>query len=280
MIIEFTKMNGAGNDFIVVDAMNEPVALDADQIAFLCDRKRGIGADGVLLLEPDPGHDYRMRYFNRDGGEAGMCGNGARCLALFAVNRGLGGTADDSRRVTFATNAGTMRARVRGERIALEMADAFDLSLNLSLQVENRTEIVHFINTGVPHVVLRRTDIASLSDDDIVLYGKLLRHHSQFSPAGCNVNFASLSRDGSILIRTYERGVEQETLACGTGAVATAIIFAKLGLASSPARLSTRGGDELLVSFVLEPRGARGVILEGPARVNFTGTVSIAREDV
>lgn len=280
MIIEFTKMNGAGNDFIVVDAMREPIQLDGEQIASMCDRKRGIGADGVLLLEADPAHDFRMRYYNRDGGEAEMCGNGARCLALFAARRGLGTEVGDSRTLIFTTNAGTMRARVRGERIALEMADAFDLSLNISLQVENRDEIVHFINSGVPHVVALRTDITRLGNDDIALYGNMIRHHPRFAPEGCNVNFASRSPDGSIRIRTYERGVEEETLACGTGSVATAVVFGHLGLASSPARLLTRGGDELLVSFILERSGARGVVLEGPAKANFAGTITIYREGV
>ena len=275
MIIEFTKMNGAGNDFVVIDCMTEPIAFDTDQIAFLCDRKRGIGADGILLLEPDPAHDFRMRYYNRDGGEAGMCGNGARCLAHIAANRGLGVADGEARKIIFTTNAGTMKARVTGNRVALEMSDAFDLSLNLSLQVENRDEIVHFINTGVPHVVMNLTEVDTLEDDYINSYGNTLRNNPRFLPEGCNVNFASCIQNGSIQIRTYERGVEQETLACGTGAVATAIIFGHLGLALPPVRLLTRGGDDLSVSFSLDTGGAREVVLDGPAKVNFNGTITI-----
>lgn len=275
MKIDFTKMNGAGNDFVVIDCMREPARLDASRIALLCDRKHGVGADGVLLLEPDEEYDFRMRYFNRDGGEAEMCGNGARCLARYFAIRESGVAPAAEETVRFMTAAGAMQARIAGNRVALKMPDASRLTLNISLQVENREQIVHFIDTGVPHAVVHHADADALEDEFVDTVGRALRLHPRFQPDGCNVNFASTGPNGVIQIRTYERGVEQETLACGTGSVATAIVFAHLGLTAPPARLFTRGGDELRVSFELHPDGARNVVLDGPAEINFRGTISI-----
>jgi diaminopimelate epimerase len=273
--IDFTKMNGAGNDFILIDCIEREPQLDGEQIAAICDRQRGIGADGVLMLLSDPEYDFRMRYYNRDGGAAEMCGNGARCLALFAANRGFGCEDGSGRAMTFSSSAGTLRARVEGGRVAIEMTDAVDLSLNMSLQVEKREEIVHFIYTGVPHVVVVREDAAGLADEYVERFGRAVRAHRRFEPQGCNVNFASHSADGPVVLRTYERGVEQETLACGTGAIAAAIIFKHLGISNPPVALITRGGDTLQVSFTPHSSGARNVVLEGPAQINYTGTISI-----
>lgn len=278
MRIEFEKMNGAGNDFVMIDNLGGDIHLSASHIRRLCDRRRGIGADGVILLEEDSGADYRMRYYNSDGGEVEMCGNGARCAALFAVSLGLGRSQEGRTVLRFTAEPGLMEAAVDGPRVAIGMTDATAFEKDISLPVAQGSEIVHVINTGVPHVVVVEPHASTMSDREVFERGRAIRYHARFAPAGANANFVTVGDDGAVAIRTYERGVEEETLACGTGAVASAVVTAHLNELPSPVRLTTHGGEELTVSFDLEPAGARNVVLEGPATVNFSGTIELGEE--
>jgi diaminopimelate epimerase len=265
-MLRFTKMNGAGNDFILFDNRTRDIDLDRNQIAQLCDRHRGIGADGVLLLEkPTNRADFRMRYFNADGGEAEMCGNGARCFARFANK--VGG---EKAKISFETPAGVISAELKGDLVTLRMTEPTDLRLNVDLPMTAQNKAVHFINSGVPHVVI---PVAEIDDADVRREGAGIRHHKMFSPNGTNVNFIEKRGPNKIAIRTYERGVEDETLACGTGIVASALIFAASEKSSSPITVLARGGDELQVGFEKVDGGFRNVTLTGPAEFVFEGTI-------
>ena len=268
IMLRFTKMNGAGNDFILIDNRAREIDLDRSQIAHLCDRHRGIGADGVLLLElPANRADFRMRYFNADGGEAEMCGNGARCFARFA-NRVAGANG----KISFETQAGVISAELASNLVKLRMTEPTDLRLNVKLPVANENKAVHFINSGVPHVVIPVVEIENV---EVRLEGAAIRHHRMFSPNGANVNFIEKRESNKIAIRTYERGVENETLACGTGIVASALIFAATENTSGPIHVIARGGDELQVGFERVEGGFRNVTLTGPAEFVFEGTIEI-----
>jgi diaminopimelate epimerase len=245
----------------------------------ICDRRRGIGADGVILIEDDGGVDFRMRYYNSDGGEAEMCGNGARCAALYAVTLGLGREADRKLELRFMTAPGPLEALVDGDRVSVRMTHATGFKKGISLRVADREEIVHFINTGVPHVVVVEADVTDLSREALTSRGRAIREHPRFSPDGANTDFVSVTQGGIVAIRTYERGVEAETLACGTGSVAAAVVLSHLDFAQSPVDLITRGGDRLTVSFTLQPTGARDVVLSGPAAFNFEGIVGTPIEE-
>jgi len=276
MRIEFEKMNGAGNDFVMIDNRKGNIRLSPESIRVLCDRRRGIGADGVILVESEAGVDFRMRYYNSDGGEAEMCGNGARCAARFAGSLGIGEQRESGVALRFVATPGTMEAEVTELLVAVRMTDATHFEKSISLAVADRKEIVHFINTGVPHVVIEAAGVNAIPDSEIVERGRAIRYHERFAPDGTNVNFVSVSGDGIVEIRTYERGVEGETLACGTGAVAGAVAAAHLNGVRSPVTMITHGGEELTVTFVLEPAGARQVLLKGPAALNFRGSVELA----
>ena len=268
IMLRFTKMNGAGNDFILIDNRAGEIDLDRSQIAHLCDRHRGIGADGVLLLElPANRADFRMRYFNADGGEAEMCGNGARCFARFA-NRVAGAKG----KISFETQAGVISAELASTLVTLQMTEPTDLRLNVKLPVADENKTVHFINSGVPHVVI---PVAKIDDVDVRPEGAAIRHHKMFSPNGANVNFIKKRESNKIAIRTYERGVENETLACGTGIVASALIFAATENTSGPIHVIAWGGDELQVGFERVQGGFRNVTLTGPAEFVFEGTIEI-----
>jgi len=261
-------MNGAGNDFILFDNRTGDIDLDRNQIAQLCDRHRGIGADGILLLEkPTNRADFRMRYFNADGGEAEMCGNGARCFARFANK--VGG---QKREISFETPAGVISAELKGDLVTLRMTEPTDLRLNIDLPVADENRVVHFINSGVPHVVIL---VAKIDDADVRGDGAAIRNHKMFSPNGANVNFIEKRGANKIAIRTYERGVEDETLACGTGIVASALIFAATEESSSPITVLARGGDELQVGFEEIGASLHNVTLTGPAEFIFEGTIEI-----
>ena len=264
----FTKMNGAGNDFILIDNRMGDVRLDRSQIAQLCDRHRGIGADGILLLEK-PGNraDFRMRYFNADGGEAEMCGNGARCFARFANK-----VAAAKEKISFETQAGLISAELKGDSVTLGMTEPTDLRLHLELGIAGENKTVHFINSGVPHVVI---PVVNIEDVDVRHEGAAVRYHKIFSPSGTNVNFMEKRGAKKIAIRTYERGVEDETLACGTGIVASALIFGATEGCHGPITVLPRGGDELQVGFETVAGRFCNVTLNGPAQFVFEGTIEI-----
>ena len=267
-MLRFTKMNGAGNDFVMLDNRKGELRLSREQIARICDRHRGVGADGVLLIErADNGADYRMRYYNADGGEAEMCGNGARCFARFAQK--VAGAWQD---VTFETPAGVIGARLHDDLVTLRMGDPRDLRLNFTLPEGPQFSTMHFINSGVPHVVIPVTDVG---ETDVVGDGASIRRHREFAPQGANVNFLEKRGPTSIAIRTYERGVENETLACGTGVTASALIFAAVEKVDGPITIRVRGGSDLQVGFKRKGDAFTEVTLTGPAEFVFEGSIEI-----
>ena len=267
-MLRFIKMNGAGNDFVVIDNRAGDVRLQPEQIVRICDRHRGVGADGILLLEKGSnGADFRMRYYNRDGGEAEMCGNGARCFARFAKK-----VAGAPERISFQTPAGLIGARLHGDLVTLNMSDPTDLRLKLRLQIDGEDAVVHYINSGVPHVVV---PVARLDVVHVFTQGAAIRRHKKFSPQGANVNFIEKRGAQKILVRTYERGVEDETLACGTGVVASALIFAVTEKVDGPVSVTVRSGSELSVDFKRAGNQFRNVTLTGPAEFAFEGTIEV-----
>ncbi len=267
-MLRFTKMNGAGNDFVMIDNRLGDVTLAPEQIVRICDRHRGVGADGILLLErASNGADFRMRYYNADGGEAEMCGNGARCFARFADR-----VAGPREALSFETPAGVIGARLQGELVRLEMSKPQDLKLGISVPLTDRQVAAHFVNSGVPHVVVPVEDI---EDVDVRGLGSAIRRHELFAPKGANVNFLKERGSRQIAIRTYERGVEDETLACGTGVVASALIFAAVKNVDGPIGVLVRGGNELQVGFEKEAGEFRNVTLTGPADFVFEGTFDL-----
>lgn len=269
MLLHFFKMNGAGNDFIVIDNQDLDIELSKDEIEALCDRHRGIGADGLLAVEPaEKDADYRFRYYNADGGEAEMCGNGARCFGRFTAH--LGSEVKDV--VSFETIAGTLTAEMIGENVKIAMSDPFDLELSTSCAVQG-LEAVDFINTGVPHAV---SHVKDLEEADVQTLGSAVRYHERFAPNGTNANFYTVISESHIAIRTYERGVEGETLACGTGMCACAIIHHLKTGAPSPIQVDVAGGDTLEIGFEKNgEQGFKNVTLSGPADFVFEGDIEV-----
>jgi diaminopimelate epimerase len=269
MTLSFTKMNGAGNDFVMLDNRDASLALDRAQIARLCDRHRGVGADGLLLVEPaENGADFRMRYYNADGGEADMCGNGARCFARYA--RRVSGTAAEE--ITFETPAGVIGAKFLGDLVQIVMSDPHSHRPTESLAVAGRPLDVDYLNTGVPHAVVFVSD---LEGTDVLTDGAALRYHEAYAPKGTNANFAAVTGPSAISIRTYERGVEGETLACGTGVCASAILHHLRTGDAAPIAVQVRGGETLQVGFTREGSEFHHVTLTGPADFVFDGTLSL-----
>lgn len=268
-MISFTKMNGAGNDFVVIDNRDLQTHLTTEQIAKLCDRHRGVGADGLLAVEPaEQGADYKFRYYNADGGEAEMCGNGARCFGAYTSQ--LSDTIKDT--VSFETIAGTLQADRVGDNIRIAMSDPFDLERCLPIDLEDLGD-VHFLNTGVPHTVAFVDDLPHL---DVLKNGASIRYHDHFAPKGTNANFATVVGENHIAIRTYERGVEGETLACGTGMCACALVHHLLTGAESPIKVDVAGGDTLEIGFCSDGKGGfTEVTLTGPADFVYTGEIDI-----
>lgn len=269
MSLEFWKMNGAGNDFVVVDNRDSRLSLTREQIALLCHRQRGIGADGLLALEPArEGADLRMRYYNADGGEAEMCGNGARCFARMA--RRL--LQDGPNEISFETQAGVVRATFRGDQVRIGLSKPFNLALGKELKVLDQKLLIHSVNTGVPHAVFLAPDVDPV---DIFQLGRAIRFHPHFAPAGTNANVMQATGPSKIRIRTYERGVEAETLACGTGMVASALIHHEMTGEPSPITVRVQGGDDLVVEFEKTKDGYEKVFLTGPADFVFQGTTDL-----
>ena len=266
MRIPFVKMAAAGNDFILIDnrrgALKKGLPGTAKK---LCDRKHSVGGDGILLLEKSKKADIRMRILNPDGSEADMCGNGVRCLARFAVDKKI---AKNSHRIE--TGAGIIEAAVNGAVVKAHLTDPKNFRGAVELDVEGRKEKIHFIDTGVPHAVIFDPELDRAAVDS---RGREVRVHEHFAPKGTNVNFVKVNRDGSIAVRTYERGVESETLACGTGSTASALVSASLEGLKSPVKVHTSGGEILKVYFKHERGRWSGVYLEGLVQTTFEGSV-------
>jgi len=263
--IAFYKMSGSGNDFIIIDNRNSVVDENnlQDFIAKVCRRKMSVGADGFILVEKSENVDFKWRFFNSDGSQPEMCGNGARCVARFAYLNGIAGS-----KMSFETIAGIVSAEVKNDRVKIKMTDPADLKVNYTLELGNGPLSLSSVNTGVPHVVVT-TD--NLDDVEVVRLGREIRFHDSYAPAGTNVNFTCAGNDNTISIRTYERGVEDETLACGTGSVAAAIVMRYKSKGKSPVKVITRGGGCLYIYFEEDNGKFYNVFLEGDARVIYKG---------
>lgn len=269
MLVEFTKMNGAGNDFVLIDNRNQKLSLLPEQIAGLCNRQKAIGADGLILLEKSSNGkaDFAWKFYNNDGSQAEMCGNGARCFASFI--RRLTGREDE---ISFETLSGIIHAEFQDPLVKVSLTPPSELRLGVRLQWEGEEREIHFLNTGVPHAVYFVEELASVP---VQKWGASLRHHNGFSPRGTNVNFVQVLEPHSIRVRTYERGVEAETLACGTGVTAAALITARVYDWPSPVTVLTQGGERLQVGFCWSGEDFKDVTLTGPAEVSFTGQIEI-----
>jgi diaminopimelate epimerase len=270
--LHFYKMTGTGNDFILIDNRNG--ILDADHcqdfVRKACRHKLSVGADGVILIENDPEIDFRWRFFNADASEAEMCGNGARCAARFAYLTGI----VNKRKLSFRTIAGIIRAELLENSVKVLMTSPHGLELGIRLEAEGRPFNLDFINTGVPHAVCFAATDRELESTDVEHWGRALRFHPHFQPAGANVNFVLVRDPHDIVVRTYERGVEGETLACGTGAIASTLIAAARDQVASPVEVKTRSGESLTIHFQRRQMGQTGpefgeVYLEGEARVSY-----------
>jgi diaminopimelate epimerase len=274
MALKFARMHGCGNDFVVIDdraglwhGRREALA------AAVCDRRHGLGGDGLILIQPGPGDsgagaDFRMTYVNRTGMDGEMCGNGARCAVLRAAQLGIiqaGGT--------MATDAGPIRAAIDGAVITLQMTPPVDERAPVGLQVEGRSFACYFIDTGVPHCVVFLDGVADLEALDVETVGRALRRHPAFAPRGVNANFAARLADGSFRMRTYERGVEMETLACGTGAVAVGLMAQRRYGSPAPVLIHPTGGGILKIGFRAAGDRFSDVTLTGPAELIAEGEI-------
>ena len=261
MKIPFMKMSGSGNDFILID--HRKTVLSEDQMEGfaqkVCRRRISVGADGLILIEPSEKADFKWRFFNADGSEAEMCGNGGRCVARFAYLKGITGSS-----LTFETLAGILSAQVDGMKVKLELTKPHDLQLDEILQVEGKEQTLSSLNTGVPHAVCF---LENVEEVDVVRMGRAIRYHPHFAPKGTNANFVRVENRSQLSIRTYERGVEDETLACGTGTVASALIAAFKGLVKSPVSINTKGGEVLTVYFEIEDKEVKKVFFEGDVHI-------------
>lgn len=262
--IPFQKMAGAGNNFLVMDA---PQNINLKKLALsACDRMNGIGADGILIFDKSKKADYKMRIINADGSEAEMCGNGARCMAVYIVNHKKPG----KKLFTMETLAGNILGEAKGNVASVRLSDPKNHRTDIPLNVLGRKITVQYIDTGVPHAIIFVNDIEKI---DVKKIGETVRHHETFKPRGTNVNFVEQISDTFIKVRTYERGVEDETRACGTGSVASAIITC---LKANPhvqnkekayIKVSTTGKEILDITFDLVNRQPTNVWLKGSANL-------------
>lgn len=263
-ILSFAKMAGAGNDFIVIDHREPRVSDPAELSKRICTRALSVGADGLILVEKSDRATFRMRYFNSDGSLGEFCGNGTRCAARFALIEKIAGA-----KMTIETDAGIVNAEVRNDDlVTISLPTPKDFRRDRRLDgVEGSS-----ITVGVPHyVTFVKDDLWSL---DIVPTGRAIRQHRELQPAGANVNFVNVRDGHAIEIRTYERGVEAETMACGSGIVASVSVSALSGKVKSPVRVLTRSGATLEVSFTLDGGEMRDVRLTGDARLVYRGTMT------
>ncbi len=273
MRISFTKMTGAGNDFVVIDNRVGTIRAPARLARWLCDRRWGVGADGLLLLERSSKADYRMKYFNADGSYGGMCGNGGRCIALYATLKGIA-----PREHSFDALNYVYRAKVHSRKnITLWMKNPVRERASLIVKTQHGTAFGDFVDTGAPHFVAwgssTRSRWRNLESIDVEHLGRAIRLYSAFQPEGTNANFARLTAEGRVEIRTYERGVEAETHACGTGSIAAAVSAAKRYKLASPVSVLVRSGSILEVGFKEKDDRFIDIRLTGPAQVIFEGSI-------
>ena len=259
MKIQFYKYHGTGNDFVIIDNRNGDVDLSKDHVAHICDRHFGVGADGLMLLELEDGYDFRMVYYNADGNESTMCGNGGRCITAFA--QALNVIKDTAH---FVAIDGPHDATINDDAtISLGMQNVKDITFNEGHAI---------LNTGSPHFVKW---VDNVIETDVYTEGKTIRNEEHFQPKGINVNFVEILNNGEINVRTYERGVENETLSCGTGVTASAIATVKNKTGDFNSSINTPGG-KLAVSFTKPTSdSANKVVLTGPAQLVFEGELEI-----
>jgi len=265
--IAFWKMNGSGNDFIIIDNRDHKIA-DEDMpllVQRCCRRRESVGADGVIFVNESDRYDFAWQYYNADGGEAEMCGNGGRCVSRFACLKGIAGP-----EMTFETLAGPISATVNGRMVKVLMPRPTDLSLDIDMEPRPGWLSADFINTGVPHVVVQ---VGDLSAHPVVEQGRAVRYHERFAPEGTNANFIRITGPDSLEIRTYERGVEDETLACGTGSIAAALVACARNLVESPTKVKTRSGEILTISFEKNGETIEKVWMEGNTTIVYQGTL-------
>ncbi|MGB2868968.1 MAG: diaminopimelate epimerase [Bacteroidota bacterium] len=274
MKIEFTKMSGAGNDFVLVDNRSNLISDRSATARAICDRRWGVGADGLLLIERSEKASYKMMYYNADGSYGGMCGNGGRCVARYAVLQRIA-----PQEHAFEALDHIYDVSLHNDNIRLSMKDPADFRLNLKLSVLRRRITCHFVDTGSPHVVVPVQSLprsrGGLSSVNVPVLGKLIRFHKAFTPNGTNVNFIELIDGTSLKIRTYERGVEAETLACGTGAIASAVVGALIWDLKPPVKIVPASSVPLSVDFIVRGKHVEKVTLTGPATVVFTGAMHV-----
>ncbi len=281
--ITFLKMSGAGNDFVIFDfSGDENLPLSQESIKKICNRRTGIGADGVITFNRSNGHDFNMSYFNADGSTGSLCGNGARCAIWYAELTGK----LKNHKANFLSNKELYSGTVlKEEMVQFNLNKPKQIKLNFKIRAANQQIIANYVNTGSPHVVIKAEDILNnpadpqsnyndINELPVIQLGREIRYLNDFAPQGANVNFIQY-KGSKILIRTYERGVEDETLACGTGNVAAAIIGCLNDNINPPVSLLTKGEDELIVNFNKDGRGIKDVSLTGPAKVIFTGEILV-----
>ena len=240
---------------------------DTEWMARIAARRSGVGCEGIILIQPSDQADFRMRFINPDGGEVDMCGNGARCVARLAADLGAAPA-----NMSIQTQAGLLRARVDGDQVQLDMTAPRDWAMDVTLDADGPAPIIgHAVNTGVEHFVVETPDLDAA---DVQAEGARVRYHKAFAPRGTNANFIRVENGNRLRVRTYERGVEAETLACGTGIVASGLVAARLGRVTLPVTVIPTGGDELEVDGQINDTGATNVTLKGPAVYVYRGTLT------
>lgn len=259
----FSKYSGCGNDFIIIDNRPFHFPQHSDKIQQLCQRQTGIGADGIILLENSQTADFGMRIYNADGSEADMCGNGIRCLMKFLQELGF-----RNESYTIQTSLRKLTLTTLGSQVAVNMGEAFDHQWHLPLEVDGKTYQTHYLNTGVPHTILFTDNL----DIDFEPLGLKFRNHTHFGSKGTNFNLAKLMPNGELHNRTFERGVEGETLACGTGCAAVAMAAINVLGLSGPIKVRTRTQDLLEFSLLQD---TQEIMMTGPATKVFEGAFEL-----
>ncbi|MBN2572790.1 MAG: diaminopimelate epimerase [Ignavibacteriales bacterium] len=277
--IFFSKLNGAGNDFILLDErLNGKMEINPEIISKLCQRRTSIGADGILLISDIDGYDFELKYFNADGYEGSLCGNGSRCAIHYAntTNR-----VKNNKTKFICKDTEYSGEIISTELIQFNLNEPKEIKLNFNLEIENKKIVGNFIDNGSPHLVINyedlkkmRSEIDNFDQFSVVELGKKFRYADYFKPSGTNVNFIKLE-DNKVLIRTYERGVEDETYACGTGSVASAMISFLNSNSKPPIKVCTKNKNELIVDFKYINNEFADISLTGPAKIDFEGHIII-----
>jgi diaminopimelate epimerase len=264
-MIEFYKMSGSGNDFIIID--NRDLSLNVSDLpAFVrkvCARRISVGADGLLLIEPSKTDNFKWRFFNSDGSVAEMCGNAARCVARYAYLKGIA-----PKKMSFETLVGIISAEVNDDVVKVRLTDPSPVKAGIKIEMDGQKFILDSIDTGVPHAVVFVDDPDNC---DVYNNGRKIRYHEHFAPRGTNADFTAVFDRHKIRVRTYERGVENETLACGTGMVAAALTAAQRGLVESPVDVLVQSGETLRIFFENQNGLWREIYLEGKVKIVYQG---------